>query len=345
MTSGHIGRRSFLKNSFLTYLAFNFPLSLKAQTSIQGRDQLVYATGIKNKYFLNSFHLETQKHSKLEVPFQVHSVTALGQNKFLLIPRKGPECCIADLSSSKILKSPAQDPKYYNFYGHAQIDYTGQKIFMPQRVGYENHIYMRSLSTLDKEATALYKTKKEIHMISFVEKDRLAICLDDKISPAIEILNINTLEVQSYPIENHYFRPGHLCPIQEGEIMVTGIVGDDYDAAAILNYHSKNLSYYDKTIIQKLSPVFWLSHHAKFKISCGVSPYSNQIVFISDDSRKIVKQLNHPEPYGVDIIGDDFVVIGPKGISYFDAKNLKKVKEMGYPDMQYILEDFHPITL
>lgn len=333
-------RRDFLQTAFLSYLALNFRLTW-AESKI--KKEIIYATKSGEKYFINLFHDSSNQHIKIEIPFRVHSVRDLGSRRVLLIEKKGTGCCIVDFNLQKIERQ-LQEPKDQFFYGHAEIDFKSQQIYFPQRYNNENHIFKRSLRTLEKSSDSIYKTTKEIHMISFVEDDRLAICIDDKVTPSIDILNIENKYVRSIPIENRYFRPGHLCPVKSGEIYVTGIVGDDYDGAAVLHYLDKEIAYLPKDIIQKMKPVFWMARHPVTGNICGVSPDSNRVVFISKN-RKILKVIDLAEPYGVDINDENFVVIGPKGLSYFDSKSLNKVATKSYPDMKGILEDFHPIIL
>lgn len=338
-------RRAFLQSTFLAYIALNFSgnSDLLAATDVK-KNTLIYGTGANGKYFINSFDLQTNQHVKVSVPFRVHSVSELGEQKVLLIEKKGTGCCIVDFKTKSILKQ-VQDAAKDVFYGHAEIDVKNKKAYFPQRWNGKNHIFIRSLDSLEKSSGSLYQTDKEIHMISMLEDDRLAICIDDKKASSIDVLNLKDHSVRSFAIENNYFRPGHICPVSEGSMYVTGIVGNDYDGAAILSYHFKDLSYLQKDQIKKLKPVFWLSYHPKSNVICGVSPDSNEVLFISHASKKIIKQIRLPDPYGVDISGDQFVVFSPKGLSFIDSHKLALIKSQAYPEMASLLEDFHPILV
>ena len=338
-------RRAFLQSTFFTYLALNLSVKddLWAASQVD-RSEVIYATKIEGQYYLNLYNFKNSEHLRLPIPFRVHSVQNLGDKRVLLIEKKGTGCCIVDFKTKSIVKL-VQESAENVFYGHGEIDFKIKKIYFPQREDGKNQIFIRSLDTLEKVSESIYQTKKEIHMISMLEEDRLAICIDDKVAPSIDILNLKDRSVRSILIENHYFRPGHICPVSEGNMYVSGIVGNDYDGAAILNYHFKDLAYINKEQVKKLKPVFWISHHVRAKVLCGVSPDSNEVLFIAPDSKKILKQETVIAPYGVDVAGDEFVIIGPKGLTFFNAKKLVKNKSMAYPEMAHMLEDFHPIIV
>lgn len=338
-------RRTFLQTSFFTYLALNLSVKsdLFAATHPDGKE-VIYATKLKDKYYINLFNFQTSQHIRIPIPFRVHSVQNLGDKRILMIEKKGIGCCIVDFKTQRIVKT-VQESSGNVFYGHGEIDFKSKTIYFPQRMNGLNQIYIRSLDNLEKISESIYQTNKEIHMVSMLEEDRLAICIDDKVTPSIDILNLKDRSVRSILIENRYFRPGHICPVSEGNMYVSGIVGNDYDGAAILNYHFKDLAYINKDQVKKLRPVFWITHHSKAKVLCGVSPYSNEVLFIAPGSNKILKQETVFDPYGVDVSGDEFVIIGPKGLTFFDAKKLVKNKSMAYPEMAHMLEDFHPIII
>ena len=333
-------RRAFVQLTFLSYLALKFPFSEDVFARSENQP-LCYATRVNGQYFIHLFDSKTSVETKVSIPFHVHSVTDLGDKKALLIQKEGLGCCVVDFKIKKIIKV-IDAGKDEIFYGHAQIDFPAKKIYFPQRSKGKNHIFVRSLDTFEKISKSIYETDKEIHMISMVEEDRLAICIDDRKASSIDILNLKNNSVRSISIQGNYFRPGHICTTSPGNMYVTGIVGNDA-GAAILNYRFKDITYLDKDFLKKIQPVFWLKNHPTAKVVCGVSPDSNEVIFISQETNKILKQLTIIGPFGVDIFDDQFVVIGPQGMSYIDPKSFKINKKLSFPDMASILDDFHPV--
>ena len=333
-------RRTFIKVTFLSYLALKFPFSEEASAATE-RKSLCYATQINGQYFLHLFEAEKNSEIKLPIPFKVHSVMEIGDKKALLIQKEGPGSCVVDFKTQKVIKTIKAMPEDF-FYGHAEIDFSKKMVYFPQRVKGKNHIFIRSLDTFERISDSIYETDKEIHMISMVEADQLAICIDDRKSSSIDILNVKNKKVRSIPIEGNYFRPGHIGAVDQGNMYVTGIVGND-DGGCILNYRSNDVSYVDKDVFKKIQPVFWLKYHSAAKVICAVSPDSNEVIFISHESKRILKQLTMNAPYGVDIADNQFVIIGPHGMTYVDAKDLKINKRISFPHMSSILDDFHPV--
>jgi hypothetical protein len=335
------GRRKFLKDGIISLIFLNIPFTCIAGVKSSDKN-LYYVTKEGEKYYLQSFNPLSLKHQKFRIPFPVHSIKSVSDHLLILIEKKGAHIGLFNLKLGKfesIIKNKPNDV----FYGHVEIDHESKKMYVPERKDNLNLIHLRSLDDLQIVGPPIYQTSKEIHMISFLEKNRLAICIDDQKQSSIDVLNLENKNVNKLLIPKNYFRPGHITTIADGEMFVSGIVGKAYEAGAVLKYKLKKMDFCEQNEFVKMKPIFWMAHHPESAGICAVSPYGNTVVFMDKDTHKIINKEKIDSPFGVDVVDHHFVVIALKGLFYFNNKDFKLSHRIEFPGMKNILEDFHPL--